>query len=84
MIKKVPLVLLAFVVSIVSAFAQNEDTLKVTSKAFGGEQQVVNELSKNGKIYIVIIVLSIILTGLFIYLYKLDNKLTRIEQQQKD
>ncbi len=40
-------------------------------------------MRSNGKIYVVVVVLLIILTGLFIYLVNLDRKMTRMEKNNK-
>jgi hypothetical protein len=45
--------------------------------------QMADLMRSNGKIYVVVVVLLIILIGLFIYLIRLDRKLTRIEQNNK-
>ncbi len=37
----------------------------------------------NGKIYVVVSVLIIILSGLFIYLIRLDRKISRLERNMK-
>lgn len=40
-------------------------------------------MHSNGKIYVVVGVLAIVLIGLIIYLYALDRKLTKIEKRLK-
>ena len=40
-------------------------------------------MRSNGKIYVVVAVLLIILIGLFIYLINLDRKLSRLEKEAK-
>ena len=39
-------------------------------------------LRANGKIFVVVIVLLIILAGLFLYLIRLDRKIGRLEKQE--
>ena len=41
------------------------------------------EMRSNGKIYVVVTVLLIILIGLFLYLIRLDRKITRLEKENK-
>lgn len=41
--------------------------------------EMADGIRSNGLIYIVVIIVLIILTGLFVYLYTLDRKITRIE-----
>lgn len=42
---------------------------------------MADALRENGKIYVVVIVLGIVLTGLFIYLINLDRKVRKIESE---
>jgi CcmD family protein len=44
--------------------------------------QMAEGMRSNGKIYVVVAVLVIILAGLFLYLIQLDRKLTRLEKKQ--
>ena len=61
-----PLLLLASV-----AFAQ-------TSAA---EPAMADALRASGKIYVVVLVLVIIVTGLLVYLIRLDGKVSRLEKE---
>ena len=45
--------------------------------------QMADAMRSNGKIYVVVAVLLIILAGLFLYLFQTDRKLTRLEQKNK-
>jgi predicted transporter len=38
------------------------------------------DMRQNGKIYVVVCVMSIILVGLFLYLFRLDRKIGRLEK----
>ena len=42
--------------------------------------QMAGIMRSNGKIYVVVAVLMIILAGLFVYLISLDRKLSRLEK----
>jgi len=42
--------------------------------------QMADIMRSNGKIYVVVTVLMIILAGLFVYLINLDRKLSRLEK----
>jgi hypothetical protein len=53
-------------------FAQENDTVEMADK-----------MRSNGKIYVVIAVILTILTGLILYLVRLDRKITRLEQSGK-
>jgi CcmD family protein len=37
-----------------------------------------------GKIFVVVAVLAIILTGVFVYLYFIDRNLSKLEKQKED
>jgi CcmD family protein len=41
------------------------------------------DMRNNGKIYVVVAVLVVILVGLFAYLVRLDKKITRLEKEVK-
>ena len=43
--------------------------------------EMADAFRANGKIYVVILVLAIILTGIFFYVYRLDRKITRLEKE---
>ncbi|MGA3012417.1 MAG: CcmD family protein [Bacteroidales bacterium] len=38
----------------------------------------------NGKILVVVVVLALILVGIFIYLFVIDRKVTRLEKEVKE
>ena len=43
--------------------------------------EMADQLRANGKIYVVVAVLIVILLGLFLYLARLDRKITRLEKE---
>jgi hypothetical protein len=45
--------------------------------------EMADAMRSNGKIYVVVGVLIIILAGLFIYLINLDRKMSRMEKNDK-
>jgi hypothetical protein len=57
-------------------FVQAQDTLVVKA------DREATGLRAEGKIYVVLVVSSTILIGLFIYLIRLDRKLTRLEKNK--
>ena len=57
--------------------AQAQDSLN------NEKPQMADAMRSNGKIYVVVAVLLIILAGLFLYLFQTDRKLTRLEQKNK-
>jgi hypothetical protein len=54
------------------SFAQGNDTV-----------EMADNMRSNGKIYVVIAVILTILTGLILYLVRLDRKISRLEQSGK-
>ena len=48
------------------------------------EVQMADTMRSDGKIYVVVAVLSIILIGLFVYLFSIDRKLTQLEKEVKN
>lgn len=45
--------------------------------------EMAEVMRSNGKIWVVVVVLAIIFAGIFIYLFRLDRKITRLEQEAK-
>jgi CcmD family protein len=45
--------------------------------------EMADQFRADGKIYVVIAVISIILIGLFVYLFRLDRKITDLENRLK-
>jgi CcmD family protein len=43
--------------------------------------EMADALRQDGKIYVVVIVISIVLAGLLIYLWTLDRKITKLEKE---
>ncbi len=39
---------------------------------------------ENGKIFVVVAVLAVILVGIFIYLFTIDRKVTKLEKEVED
>ncbi|HSI91062.1 MAG TPA: hypothetical protein VK927_08095 [Adhaeribacter sp.] len=74
-IKNIALRFLAFLLlalGVSPAFAQNP-----------AEIEMADQLRADGKIYVVVAVLAVILTGVVIFLVMLDRKLSRLEKQFK-
>ena len=67
--KKITTLLLACLISI-TAFAQT------------GEVEMASGLRSDGKIYVVVAVISLIFLGLAFFLYSIDRKITRLEKRQ--
>lgn len=74
MLKKYAVSLLAifWLVLGIPAFAQNP-----------AEIEMADELRADGKIYVVVAVLTVMLIGIFIFLFLLDRKMSRLERELK-
>jgi CcmD family protein len=56
-------------------------TLSFTASAQVSDIVMADQFRADGKIYVVISVVLLILVGLFIYLFNLDKKVTRLEKE---
>ncbi len=72
--KKWILILFSNVVAF-SVFAQQEAEVTV---------EMADALRASGKIYVVVLVVTVILLGLILYLISLDKKVSRLEKQLSD
>jgi CcmD family protein len=72
MLKKTLVAVSAFLCYIPSLLAQVSDTEK---------QYTAFDMRNNGKIYVVVAVIVVILIGLIIYLARLDRKITKLERE---
>lgn len=70
--KKVLITLFSLLL-IIGAYAQDSTGQTVTEQATG--------LRADGKIYVVVAVVVTILLGLFIYVFRLDRKISKLEKQ---
>ncbi|MEJ7659264.1 MAG: CcmD family protein [Hymenobacter sp.] len=48
------------------------------------QPEMADALRQSGKIYVVVLVIVIILSGLLLYLVRLDRKVSRLEREIKD
>jgi hypothetical protein len=47
------------------------------------EVEMADAMRANGKIYVVVAVLALILLGLFVFLIRLDRKISKLEKQKQ-
>jgi len=47
------------------------------------QTEMADSMRSNGKIYVVVAVLATIFAGIFIYLFMLDRKISRLEREEK-
>lgn len=52
--------------------------------AQGSEIEMADRMREDGKIYVVVAVLSIVFAGIVLYLISLDRKIKKLEKQQKN
>lgn len=69
LLKKIALSMLMLIVS-ASAFAQDNAPVEMATGLY-----------QSGKIYVVVIVMAIIFTGITIYLIMLDRKISKLEKE---
>lgn len=50
---------------------------------FAQEVEMADGMRSSGKIYVVVAVLAIILTGIFLFLVNIDRKISRLEKDRK-
>ena len=46
--------------------------------------EMADNFRANGKIYVVLVIILVILAGLFFYLIRIDRKVTKLEEQKQD
>lgn len=67
-------------VSLIALFA----ALLINQTAYAQDAEMADGMRANGKIYVVVGIILIVLVGLIVYLFMTDRKLSRIEQQLHD
>lgn len=66
----------------ISAYAQDSTgQLRTVDSASVQRIEMADQLRANGKIYVVVTVVVIILLGLILYVTRLDRKITRLEKE---
>lgn len=66
-----------------SAIAQ--DKIKITQNDYANQDvEMADKFREDGKIYVVVAVILTVLSGMFLYLFMLDNKLTNLEKLVKE
>jgi len=73
MFQKIYWMLSLLLAASISAFAQQSEQI-----------EMADQFRADGKIYVVITVVSIILIGLFIYMMSLDRKIGKLEKEYKE
>jgi uncharacterized integral membrane protein len=58
--------------------------MMICTTAFSQEVEMADTMRSNGKIYVIVGIILIILIGLITYLFLLDQKVSRLEKRLKD
>ena len=58
--------------------------LTLSFVAHAQDAEMADKFREDGKIYVVITVFAIILTGLFVYVFLLDRKIGKLEKEEKN
>ncbi len=58
-------------------------TISFTASAQASDIEMADQFRADGKIYVVIAVVSVVLIGLFAYLFRLERKVTELEKRSK-
>jgi CcmD family protein len=58
--------------------------LLINSAASAQDAEMADGMRANGKIYVVVGIVLIVLAGLVVYLFVMDKKLTKLEKQLSD
>jgi hypothetical protein len=53
----------------------------LVTSAFAQQAEMADKMRSEGKIYVVVLIILIVLLGMITYLFLLDKKLNRIEKQ---
>ena len=57
--------------------------ISFTASAQASDIEMADQFRADGKIYVVIAVVSVVLMGLFAYLFRLERKVTELEKRSK-
>jgi type IV secretory pathway VirB2 component (pilin) len=66
------------------SYSQDSTGKTTVSMKENWDAGIVNTLKQSGGIYGVIAVIAIIVGGIYLYLYRLEKKINRLEQQHKN
>ena len=77
--KRVILVLSFVILLMTGGYSQGK--ISITSDDYNNtEVEMADRFRADGKIYVVVAVILVIIGGLFLYLYKLDRKVSKMER----
>ena len=74
--------LLALTLTITGLIAHAQDKIEITDADYANNQvEMADTFRSEGKIYVVVAVILVMLIGLFVYLIIIDRKVKRLENQ---
>ncbi|MEY5049006.1 MAG: hypothetical protein RLZZ175_2365 [Bacteroidota bacterium] len=87
---KILAIVVAMMASVINVFAQAGEKVdgfvssSVTTKAASQSVEMADALRSDGKIWVVVAVVGIILIGFIVYLFTVDSKLSKLEGRITD
>jgi hypothetical protein len=65
--------------------ATAQDKIKITQTDYANQNiEMADKFREEGKIYVVVAVILTVLSGMFVYLFLLDKKITNLEKLAED
>ena len=55
----------------------------MAQQTVGSDVEMADTLRANGKIYVVVVIIAVVIAGLIVYLINLDRKIGRLEKEIK-
>jgi len=77
--KKISLTLILSIISAVSLFAQSDSVATITTQAY--QVEMATGLRSSGKIWVVVGVLLTLIIGMYIFLFSIDRKVSKLENK---
>jgi uncharacterized protein (UPF0333 family) len=76
---------LSFLMTTAVQAQQNSESVTVEANAGASQQiEMADRMRQDGKIYVVVGCVLVVLAGMIFYLVRLDQKVSRLEKQYKD
>jgi len=77
--KKFSLTLILSIISAITVFAQSDSVTTITTQAY--QVEMATGLRSSGKIWVVVGVLLTLIIGMYIFLFTIDKKVTKLEKK---
>ena len=73
---------LTFLILILSLSLSAQDKIEITETDYDNNQvEMADKFRSEGKIYVVVAVILVIMAGMFFYLYRIENKVRKLEKE---